>query len=173
MVHVFYVRTELDAKQRIFWVIVVGISSAYLLYRPQTKQQQQLLPAPKPQEIVKPLPPKPRKPKSYSDAIKIASEFKKPIIFVFTTNHCHWCDKLKSETLNDPKVKETLDEYVYFEVKFEKNKNVCARYGIGSFPAYRIVEVVDELQEVVVKSGSGFKKPDAFIQWIVLERGVK
>lgn len=157
-VHIFFMKIPIKGRG-VTWALVIGVSSAYILQRGE-KNKPQALPVPK---VVA----KPRKAKSYADALVISEETGRPIVLVFKMSNCGWCRKFK-ETLKDSKVKEVLSEYVFLEVVGEKNPVLCDRYGINSYPAYRLVEVLDG-KERVLKKGTGYKDPDAFIAWIILE----
>lgn len=135
----------------IIWAKAFGISSGYSLHHLHYHKYNNA--------------PKSRKPKSYQDTLKIAKDTNKKILFLFTSSKCEWCQKMREETMHSMKVQQAIESYVYFEVDWKRYKNLCERYGINSYPSYRIVELKDD-KEIVCRSGSGFKCVEDFINWI-------
>jgi len=74
---------------------------------------------------------------SYALAVDKAKSQNKPILLVVTQNNCAWCEKLKKETLESPKISQILSkEYVVVAINKDRQKlpsGVTARLAPTSF----------------------------------------
>lgn len=99
---------------------------------------------------------------SYVEAIKKAAEVKMEVLVFFEADWCNWCQKLKKETLTDPKVKEAMKKYIVVHVNTDQDRSTGKKFGVKYLPSY----VVTNAQEQSIKADGGFKTPDQFIQWL-------
>lgn len=99
---------------------------------------------------------------NYEDAIKKSGETKMEVLAFFVADWCSWCQKLKKDTLSDPKVKEAMKKYVVVYINADQDKATPKKFGIKYLPSY----VVTNSQEKNLNSDGGFKTTDQFIQWL-------
>lgn len=87
----------------------------------------------------------------------------KKTLMIFTSKKCHWCEKLK-ETISEPEVIESLDDYVlfYVDIKQPENKNLVEKYKIKSIPH---CVIVDEKEEIL-KQQIGYQNKNQLINWL-------
>lgn len=108
-------------------------------------------------------PPLNLKAKSYEEAIKFSKEARKPVLLVFGAKWCHWCQKLKSDTLENQQVKAKIDRnYIYYYVDTDREKQIARKYGVSGIPHYVIIDSTER----VLKNGSGYKDPNQFSSWM-------
>ncbi|MCM2356596.1 MAG: thioredoxin family protein [Geobacteraceae bacterium] len=58
----------------------------------------------------------------------------RPAVLVLYADWCNWCRKLFSESLEDPRVKNLRDRFVWVKVNSDRQKEYKARYGQSGFP---------------------------------------
>jgi thiol:disulfide interchange protein len=102
--------------------------------------------------------------KTYQDALQIAKLQNKKIYLYFTASWCTWCKKFEAEVLSSDKVQKELDNYIFYKVDVDKEKNITSKYGVSSVPAHRIINS----EEKTIKSGRGYKGEITFILWLKL-----
>lgn len=117
---------------------------------------EEVKPEPKP-EVKPDLPPK-----TYAEALGQAKAKSKKLLLVFYTDDCKFCKQLDS-TLTDPKVQTALAGYLVYKVNSEVESAVASKYKVRHVPYYVVVNKETESAE---KSGSGYKRPDRFVNWI-------
>jgi thioredoxin-related protein len=101
---------------------------------------------------------------TYKQAVELAREQDKQLVLFFSDSQCAWCQKT-SEILQSEDVIRALDNYVFFEVKWEKNQYLCLKFNIVLFPAFRIVETTEDA-EFIIKAISGYMNEETFINWL-------
>ena len=119
-------------------------------------------PKPQPQPVPPTQPEVSTTPKNYQEALEIAKRVNKPIFLYFYSDACHWCRKMKTETLDDPKVQAVLSNYVVYYVNTAKETSVARKYGVSGIPAYFIIDSNERVQ----KRGIGYKGDSVFLIWL-------
>lgn len=104
----------------------------------------------------------PAQPRSYAEAVRMAQSQNKKLFLYFEASWCSWCQKMKSETLSDSRVKSALSNYIVYHADKDSQQSLARQYGVRGIPTYFIVGS-NERKE---KTGSGYKSPDQFIQWL-------
>lgn len=99
---------------------------------------------------------------SYSEALKKSSELGKPVLVFFTSDTCEFCQKMKSNTLTDEKVKKALRGYIFVYVNTQKSRDGVNTFGVTVLPSY----VITNHKEEELKSGSGFMNSQSFAEWL-------
>jgi thiol:disulfide interchange protein len=110
--------------------------------------------------------PNPKTISSYEEALKASKEQNKQIFLFLTAEWCGWCKKMKSGTLNDPKVKEKLDQYIVYFLDIDKEPQAAQKFKIKTVPAYM---VIDSEESFTIK-GSGYRSTDSFLDWLSTEK---
>lgn len=99
----------------------------------------------------------------YGDALKLAQATDRKIFVLFTADWCHWCTKLKNETLADPRVKDALKNHIICYVNTDQEREIARRFAVAGLPSYFVIDK----KETVEKRGSGMKTSDEFIRWLI------
>lgn len=99
---------------------------------------------------------------SYTDAIQRSSELGKPVLVLFTTSSCNWCEKLKKETLKDNGVKSMMTKYIFVEVDVTKNRLIAKKFGVTALPTTLITNGKEENLKIL----GGFKPAKAYEEWL-------
>lgn len=119
-------------------------------------------PAPKPLPEVKP-PEMLKDFSNYAEALSASKAYKRPIFLYFGAEWCHWCKKMKADTLSQAEVKDKLGkEYIVCFIDTDKDKTTARKYKVGGIPAYFVVSS----EETVVARASGFKDKAQFLEWL-------
>ncbi len=111
---------------------------------------------------IEPQEPTDKNPESYEEALKMAKEQNKKIFLFFSTETCHWCVKMKENTLSDDDIKSILSEYVVYYADASKEIELRRKYNVSGIPNYFIVDK----NEKIVKHGIGYKGEESFKGWI-------
>lgn len=100
---------------------------------------------------------------NYADALAASKQYKRPVFVYFGAEWCHWCKKMKADTLSTPEVKDKLGkEYVVCYIDTDKDKATARKYKVSGIPAY----VVIASDETVITRASGYKTKDEFLGWL-------
>jgi FKBP-type peptidyl-prolyl cis-trans isomerase 2 len=89
----------------------------------------------------------------YEKGMQTVEEMKKPAVLVLYAEWCHYCKKLMSITLVDPRIKMMKDDFVWIKVNSDKNKEFKQLYEQKGFP---LTVLLDSQGEVIEKI-SGFR----------------
>lgn len=100
----------------------------------------------------------------YDEALKEAKKNNKKMLLIFGADWCHWCKKLKNETLKSEEVQRELVENNIIEVHIntDQKRELAKKYRVRGIPAYALVDK----DEKELRSGSGFKDSEDFIAWL-------
>jgi thioredoxin-related protein len=101
-------------------------------------------------------------PKNYQEAVSTARQQNKKMFVMFEASWCNWCQKMKSETLNDPRVRSALNGYVIYYADKDQERTLSQKHRVTSIPAY----FVASSSERVEIRGSGYKNVDEFLNWL-------
>ncbi|MEM1059882.1 MAG: HEAT repeat domain-containing protein [Verrucomicrobiota bacterium] len=71
-------------------------------------------------------------------AVLAAGEYR-PIVLVFSSPHCAWCKRLRSETLDDPMLKGLLGQYVLAEIDVTEDAATAMRFRVRGTPTTLIL----------------------------------
>lgn len=101
---------------------------------------------------------------TYEEALTEAKRSDRKILIVFGANWCAWCHKLK-ETVKSPEVKKAIDDgnIIYIYVDTDNRKDLARKYNVNAIPAYVLIDK----NENTIRSGSGFKDPTNFANWLL------
>jgi thiol:disulfide interchange protein len=163
----------MDKKLLVVLLLFVVAGVAFWKFRPMPQN-----PA-KPQEmgVVKPpeekpapvTPPEVKPPEilkeaaTYAEALSASKTFKRPIFLYFGAEWCHWCKKMKTDTLSQAEVKDKLGkEYIVCFIDTDKDKATARKYKVSGIPAYMVVAS----DETVITRASGFKTKADFLDWL-------
>lgn len=102
------------------------------------------------------------KPKSYEEALQIASKNKQNVFLFFGASWCAACKKMKSDVLADAKVQEELKKYVFYEVNTDAERTVADKFKLVSIPSCLVVDPSERL----IKSQTGYMKVPEFLKWL-------
>lgn len=161
--------------KKILIVLLLFVGAAALFWKfgrtTQVPQQPQQLGVVKPpDEKPVPTPPDAVKPpevlkdfSNYAEALAASKAHKRPMFVYFGAEWCHWCKKMKADTLSTAAVKDKLGkEYVVCYIDTDKDKATARKYKVSGIPAY----VVIASDETVITRGSGFKSQAEFLDWL-------
>lgn len=104
-------------------------------------------------------------PGSYRDALALARKENRPLLLVFHADHCMYCKQMERTTFADAGVRTRLRKHVVYFVDTDREPALARKYLAppGAIPAYFLVNAADE---TVRKSGSSYKGPDEFLEWL-------
>lgn len=117
---------------------------------------------PKPSQPVRPETEPSAQPRSYQEAVSMARKTSQKMLLIFGAKWCHYCEQMKSTTLQSSSVKRKLQNYVYYYVDTDVEPSIARKYNSKSIPYY----VIATSDERIIKSGSGYKSEKEFIKWI-------
>jgi thiol:disulfide interchange protein len=162
--------------KKVLVVLLLFVAAAVLFWKFGTPRG----PGPQPQQlgIVKPPDDKPGTPPdvkpqpkpevlkdftNYNEALAAAKQHKRPLFLYFGAEWCHWCKKMKADTLSTPEVKDKLGkEYVVCYIDTDKDKATARKYKVVGIPAYMVIAS----DETVITRASGFKSKAEFLDWL-------
>jgi len=99
---------------------------------------------------------------NYEEALKKSNEINKNILLFFTADWCPYCTKMKTESLLNNKVKNSLESYIFLTVDADKDKDLIKKFEIKSLPSF----VVIDKNEKKIKTKKGFIKSEEFVDWL-------
>lgn len=71
---------------------------------------------------------------NHDAGLAAARKENRPAVLVLYADWCGWCKRLFSESLEDPRVKNLRDRFVWMKVNSDKEKELKTRYGQEGFP---------------------------------------
>ncbi len=90
-------------------------------------------------------------PEFFREALARAKDHKKPVVIDFSATWCAPCQRLKRETLADPKVADALGEVELILVDLDKYPRLAKAYGVSSIPDVFFIDrdgwIVDRLKK--------------------------
>ena len=95
----------------------------------------------------------------YDQGLEQAKRENKPAVLLLYADWCHFCKKMQSETLTDPRIKMMSDDFVWIKVNSDKNREYKEMYEQNGFP---LTVVIDGSGEVL-NSINGFRPASEFI----------
>jgi len=101
---------------------------------------------------------------TYEEALAEAKRSNRRILIVFGAEWCTWCQKLEG-TMKSEEVKKTItnENIIYIHVNTDKRKDLSSKYSVRGIPAYVLIDK----NENTLRSGSGYKDPENFVNWLV------
>lgn len=90
---------------------------------------------------------------SHEQGIKQAQKEEKPAVLVLYADWCQWCEKLFSDTAEDPRIKSVADRFVWIKVNSDKEKTYKEQYGQDGYP---MIVLLDR-QGKVARKLDGFR----------------
>jgi thioredoxin-related protein len=97
--------------------------------------------------------------KSLEEAKKLSQSTNQPILLIFGSPYCSFCNKLTMDIQNGS-LTEYLDPYIICYVDLEKNEEYKDKYKINMIPDSRIISNDKETSKA-----TGYKKNE-YIQWL-------
>lgn len=87
----------------------------------------------------------------FREALTRAKEHKKPLVIDFSATWCVPCQRLKRETLADPKVANALGEVELVLVDLDRYPQLAEAYGVSSIPDVFFIDqdgwIIDRLRK--------------------------
>jgi hypothetical protein len=99
---------------------------------------------------------------NYAEAVSEAKKENKNIFIFFSADWCGYCTKMKSQTMNDDTVKDSLKKYVYLYVNTDSDGEIVKKFKVNRLPSFVVVDK-DEKQ---LKKHSGFMESVSFNKWL-------
>ena len=100
---------------------------------------------------------------SYSEALKLAKEHKRPIFLFFGAHWCHWCVQMTNGALKDTEVKNKLAmEYVVYYVDTDKVKNITRKFKVSGIP----VSIIIDADENIISRCPGTMSKQDLLQFL-------
>lgn len=99
---------------------------------------------------------------SYREALRMSQQQSKPIFLFFGASWCHWCEKMKKETLADPGVRARMRGHIIYLADKDKESALANKYRVSSIPHYMIVTSSERVQ----REAKGYKDPTEFLAWL-------
>jgi len=100
---------------------------------------------------------------TYEQALTEAKRSDRKILIVFGAEWCVWCRKLDG-TIKSQEVKSAIfdNNIIQIYVDTDKRKELTRKYDVRGIPAYVLIDK----DENILRSGSGFKDPANFVNWM-------
>jgi thioredoxin-related protein len=101
---------------------------------------------------------------TYEEALAEAKRSDKKVLVVFGAEWCTWCRKLDG-TMKSQEVKKALIDgnIIQIHVDTDRRKELARKYSVRGIPAYVLIDK----DENTIRSGSGFKDPANFVNWLM------
>lgn len=93
----------------------------------------------------------------YDTALILSREQDIPILLVFTSDWCAFCEKLKTEVIEDG----SLDKTIICIIDIEKNKELSKDFNIKSLPTSVIIRESEQIDRKI-----GYKNKEDYINWV-------
>lgn len=103
--------------------------------------------------------------KSYDEALKLGAKLGKPILLVFKTKSCGYCDMMEKNVWNKTEINEPLSHYVFYKINLDidnEDYHLGQKYNIDGVPSFKIINSKEE----VLKSDKGYKDLKRMIEWL-------
>lgn len=98
----------------------------------------------------------------YATALDLSKKTSKNVYVLFSADWCTWCKKLQKDTFGDSQVKQKMNGYILCYVDTDKQRDIANKYNVSGIPHYVVVGPTGN----TVKSGSGYKAPQEFLNWL-------
>jgi thioredoxin-related protein len=101
---------------------------------------------------------------TYEEALAEAKRSDRKVLIVFGADWCTWCRKLEG-TIKSQEVKKAIADgnIIHIHVDTDKRKELARKYSVRGIPAYVLIDK----DENTIRSGSGFKDPANFVNWML------
>lgn len=99
---------------------------------------------------------------NYQEAISESKKENKNILIFFSADWCGYCTKMKSQTMNDETVEESLKKYIYLYVNTDKDREIVKKFKVNRLPSF----IVIDKNEKQLKKHSGFMEAVGFNKWL-------
>ena len=78
--------------------------------------------------------------------LRVARHDQRPLIVLFTSERCYYCQQLKQQTLTSPKVQAQLaNSYVPVELNARKHAALAQRLGVHRYPTLLVISPQNRL----------------------------
>lgn len=100
---------------------------------------------------------------SYQEALSESKSSHKKMLLFFEASWCHWCSKMKVETIFNADVKKSiLENYVVCIIDIDQDPNTASKFNLRSVPCSLIVSDSEE----VISKKLGYSRKEEFVRWI-------
>ena len=99
---------------------------------------------------------------SYEKALQRAEEASKPVVLVFETAWCGYCQKMNRTTFKDAAVVERLNTLPAAKINAEKEVALASRFGVAGYPTLVLLSPEGR----VLARRSGYLSASDFLAWI-------
>lgn len=82
---------------------------------------------------------------SYAEALKAATDQKKPLLVDFRADWCGWCDVMDRDSFAAPEVDTLLGDFVCVKVDIEADARTAFAFGVSSIPRIIVANVHGEI----------------------------
>ena len=89
----------------------------------------------------------------------IAYKAKKNTVIMLYADWCGWCEKMFSETFEDPRIKRLADQFVWIKANSDADQSLKEFYAQEGFPMI----VLSDYQGKILKKMEGFKSADKLL----------
>jgi len=106
----------------------------------------------------------------YNKSIEMAQKENKPIFILFTTKHCRWCKKLKSNVLTKKKIEEQLKSDFIVLFLDRDHDDYPKKYKIEAVPDVLLISEVEEIYAEILGYHSKEKEYLKWFNYVKIER---
>jgi thioredoxin-related protein len=102
---------------------------------------------------------------TFDEAKELSRQQDRPILLLFASEDCSWCQKSRTETLIDAAVRQITKKFLFvvMDVNDRSNAALRNRYGVKGLPTY----VVTDSDGEIIQSLAGFQpEPTVFADWL-------
>ena len=99
---------------------------------------------------------------TYEEAIENSKNSGSDIFIYFGSPSCYYCEQMKSTTLVEQQVVESLSKYTQLDINTSQDKSLATKFSIYGVPTY----VILSSDQRIIKRSSGYKNAYDFLNWL-------
>lgn len=102
---------------------------------------------------------------TFDEAMELSRQQDRPILLLFASEDCSWCQKSRTETLINTTVRQITKKFLFVVIDVNDRSNAALRnrYGVKGLPTY----VVTDSDGEIIQSVAGFQPvPTVFADWL-------
>lgn len=92
---------------------------------------------------------------SLTDAIAISEDTQQPILLIFGSENCRFCQNLKNDILNK-NLDSVVDRYLICYIDIDKKPEIKNEYNIRTIPDIRIIKNKVQISKIIGYSKNSF-----------------